>query len=67
MCGQRCCSREAVRGSAGRYCLSLIFILFYFFYILVSYFQVEEHVLSGDLNLLYWLSVAAAPTEPWEG
>lgn len=51
---------------AGTACLWFFYFIL-FFYILVSYFQVEEHVLSGDLNLLYWLSVAAAPTEPWEG
>lgn len=43
------------------------FSFFSFFFIPVSYLNVEGNVLSGVLNLIYWVSVAAAPAEPWEG
>lgn len=65
--GQCCCSREAVRGSAGRYCLSLIFLFYFIFLYPCQLFSSWRTCFVGDLNLLYWLSVAAAPAEPWEG
>lgn len=53
------------RLSACRYRLPLTFFCLAF--IPVSYFNVEGHVLSGVLNLIYVVSEAAAPAEPWEG